>query len=152
MRTRFAAGRSGSGGGVVPFARGIHHQMGIEMARAGIPFDVSLGDARRPLASPVIQARVSPAPLEGGKGWQGRWIADCPGCSGAEYVDLETLLFMCCSCWNVGVEHNWLTVRVPGDIQTIEAELVKRPGRNRHWNPGETMVELRHENREHGVS
>ena len=76
----------------------------------------------------------------------GRWIADCE-CRGAEFVDPEWPVFVCCSC-GAGPR----PVAFPGDRHQIESELMKRPVRpNRNWNPGETVADLRRENKERGI-
>ncbi len=101
-------------------------------------------------ADVYLEAEVNAHDLAGRHGWQGRWIVNCP-CGGAEYVDLENQVFMCCSCWNRDRNHQWVKVRMPRFREQIESELVKRPGRNRFWKPGETLKQLRAENAKHGV-
>lgn len=102
---------------------------------------VSLGRSRDALTDAPVPAEVN----------AGRWIARCE-CGGAEYVDLTTLLFMCCSCWNAGHGHQWRTVELPPDPPAVEAALVARPdARNRNWRRPETVDDLLAENATHGV-
>ncbi len=142
IETRFA----GHGIGVREFVGGQLRQH-LQATREII----ALGDPATPLDTHVL-ARVNAAPLGGRLGVQGRWIADCPSCSGAEYVDFRNPIFMCCSCWNKDFGHQWLRVKVPKIKADIEAELLKRPAGNRHWEPNETLADLRRQNKEHGVT
>lgn len=84
----------------------------------------------------------------------GRWLAVCPTCQGAEYVNLDNPLFFCCECRNQAVDHQPIPVTVP-DTKTrsqIETYLGARPApANRNWLPGETVKDLRAENRTHGI-
>lgn len=97
----------------------------------------------------------------------GRWIADCPYCGGAEYVDPDEPIFFCCSC---GMELNSgeaRPVEFPADREEIEDLLVLRPldesrggnifakalmsipdypGLGRSWLPGETVEDLETQN------
>jgi hypothetical protein len=80
----------------------------------------------------------------------GRWVADCPcGCGGAELVEPDQP-FMCASCWNRGGA--WLPVAWPAERAQIERTLVERSdARTRNWHPRESVADLRHENRSHGL-
>lgn len=83
----------------------------------------------------------------------GRWIVECPDCHDAQFVwpDDEHPLFMCVTCFNATVEGLWRRVAVPEQRAAIEALLLKRPLPTvRHWRAGETIDELRAENRAHG--
>ena len=83
----------------------------------------------------------------------GRWIADCPFCSGAEMVHTENLVFFCCECRNRSVGGDFVRVVMPGDAARIEELLVARPAPgNMNWSPGETLADLRADNRAHGVA
>jgi hypothetical protein len=77
----------------------------------------------------------------------GRWLAKCE-CGGAEAVWDEGL-FMCQSCWNSAYKHNFRPVVFPEQRQEIEAILELRPLLNRNWLLGETVAQLRKENKEH---
>jgi len=82
---------------------------------------------------------------------EGRWVADCPqrDCAGAELVDPEWPLFVCCSGCGCGPH----CVIFPKDREKIEAALVKRQvPRTRNWLPGETVSDLQRENKAHEVS
>lgn len=85
-----------------------------------------------------------------------RWIAECPfeGCHGAEYVSTAGQPFFCCECRNAAVAHVPILVDLPGEKVRgqVEAYLVARPvPAARNWRPGETVAQLRDENREHGI-
>jgi len=77
---------------------------------------------------------------------EGRWIADCPDCSGAELVMLGEPFV--CKSKNHGVRYD---VEWPTDKDEIEAALAVRKTVNRHWSPGESVEDLQRENREHGI-
>lgn len=74
----------------------------------------------------------------------GRWLADCSLCPGAELVEPGERM-LCGSCGAVS------TVKWPSEADTIESVLVERPVTNRFWFPGETVADLRRENIEHGL-
>lgn len=78
----------------------------------------------------------------------GRWIADCPFCSGAELVEPgET--FYCFSC---GMEMNSghpLSIDLPSNRDEIESVLNKRPQQHRNWR-GESIELLRVQNAANG--
>lgn len=85
-----------------------------------------------------------------------RWLARCPNtvCGGAERVNFETGLFFCCECRNAHVGHDYLRVTFPSQKQRdqIEAMLLQRADwRVRAWRPGETIADLKAQNREHGI-
>lgn len=95
----------------------------------------------------------------------GAWIADCPTCGGAEYVDPEFPFFFCDGCKNI-ISPLGAAVPVvfPANRQQIESELLQRKiilrggrgqvaiarqafpavlGASRSWVPGETVEMLR---------
>lgn len=83
----------------------------------------------------------------------GRWIVECPDCHDAQYVwpDDEQPLFMCVTCFNGAGDGLWRRVALPQDRSAIEELLLKRPvPGTRHWRDGETVEDLRAENRAHG--
>lgn len=85
-------------------------------------------------------------------GLTARWIAQCPDCSGAEYVWLEAPRFYCVSCRNVRIGGRWRPVALPDDRDEIEAALLARPDpHTRHWMPPETVADLLAENTRQGV-
>jgi hypothetical protein len=95
-------------------------------------------------AGPKVNARVN----------RGRWLADCPFCTGAELVLGDDAVFMCLSCGNQESGGKFLLVKFPtsGDVPEIEAALMKRPERFRNWTPGlESLDDLIAENRAHGI-
>ena len=77
----------------------------------------------------------------------GRWIVKCE-CGGAEEA-WEEKLFFCFSCLNNGHGHKLRPVEFPEQRAEIEALLARRPLMNRNWNPGETVKDLKRENKEH---
>lgn len=80
----------------------------------------------------------------------GRWLAFCPvpDCNSAEYVQYDWPVFVCSASCGEGP----LTVIFPRQREQIEAELLKRSTpRTRNWRKGETVANLRRENREHGL-
>lgn len=106
----------------------------------------STGDRTPPLntvvASPTAIAEV----------YQGRWLARCPfaDCSGAEYVSFENPVFFCHECRNASVAHAFVQVHVPSEKgrSQIEAYLLARSERHqRNWLKGETLADLREQNR-----
>lgn len=87
----------------------------------------------------------------------GRWIVDCPDpdCGGAELVSPEERVFFCCECRNRRARHALLPVVFPkpGVRADIETYLRARPNEaNQNWKPGETVVQLRDENRAEGIT
>ena len=101
------------------------------------------GNASALLApDPVVQAEVN----------QGRWLARCSFCSGAELIDPQDLRFYCLSCDMEAAGRRWLPVKLPVQRAAIEAALLKRPKEeHRNWRPGETVADLRRENAANGV-
>lgn len=96
------------------------------------------GDARAPL----LDARVN----------HGRWIVDCPWCSGATILIDEDPRFFCCDCCNTGADHRYLPVRVRPDREVVERLLMRRPRmENRNCRPDETPDDLMRENTAHGI-
>ena len=79
----------------------------------------------------------------------GRWIINCPYCSGAEMADPDDKKFYCLSCYNQG--KGYLKVKFPFNKDKIEAELLKRPVENQHYLPGEKLSVIKQENKERGI-
>jgi hypothetical protein len=99
-----------------------------------------------------VEAEVEAGFFAGALGWQGRWLARCPteDCSGAQVVTAKEPFFLCLDCFNRDNEGQWFKVRFPRSKARIEAVLLKRPPKNRNYRPGETLEQLRAENRAHG--
>jgi hypothetical protein len=99
----------------------------------------------------------------------GRWIADCE-CGGAEYVDPEEPLFFCASCLNAQYGGAARPVVFPSNTERREIEKLIEdrpvvtgpgkdeieksfrakpvvPGLSRSWNPGETISDLKLQNK-----
>lgn len=83
---------------------------------------------------------------------EGRWLVDCPTCSGAQLASRTDRRFMCNECANFEVAGQWRRVIWPRDVAAIEKALELRFHRNAHWRPGETVADLVAENVEQGVS
>jgi hypothetical protein len=75
----------------------------------------------------------------------GRWIAGCPACNGAEYVEPREIM-TCSSCLASYV------VDFPPQFQAIDTLLGKREDETtRNWTQGETVADIARENRDHGI-
>lgn len=84
----------------------------------------------------------------------GRWIMDCPYCSGAEMVDPDDKRFFCLHCFMEENLNKPRPVTFPPKPQrlAIERVLLLRPLKiNRNWFPGETIAELKQENIDNGL-
>ena len=100
---------------------------------------------------PPLEHVANEMPLEA-RVDHGRWIVDCPDCSGAEYVWDDVLLMQCCSCWNQGVGRKWRRVSITPQRPQIESILKARPQtENRNWRSDESLTKLRGENRARGL-
>jgi hypothetical protein len=88
----------------------------------------------------------------------GNWIADCPFCPSAQLISFNDPRFLCASgecCVNAAVKGAYVPVVVPtpSNRAAIEEALLKRPVMaSRNWRPGETVPQLRAENKEHGIT
>lgn len=81
-----------------------------------------------------------------------RWLARCPFCPGAALISTREKLFWCAECRMKANAGRPMEVILPTFYQDVEALLLARPDAgNRHWNVGETVDDLAHENREHGI-
>ena len=84
----------------------------------------------------------------------GRWIADCPYCTGAEMVDPNDPVFYClnynCDRPNGNAP---LPVQFPIGRVGLENALLRRPRmQNRNWFPYETLADLLAENAANGIN
>lgn len=108
-------------------------------------------DAKRKLERQQIQGlEVYEGELLEARIEHSRFIVDCPNCNGAEFM-FEDKLFLCSQCKNSNVNGKARKVKLPKERGEIEAILVERPIKNRHWSPGETSEDLIAENLEMGV-
>jgi hypothetical protein len=92
---------------------------------------------------------------------QGRWIADCPFCGGAERLWDGTVqrrkpapfpFGLAGGLLHCGYTGSSCPVEFPGDKDTIESILGRRPDElTRNWLLDETVEDLLFENLEHGV-
>lgn len=81
-----------------------------------------------------------------------KWIAECPWCHNAEFIWLESPMFMCQNCWNGVANHQWIKIILPSNLEKIHEILIKRPvPATRNWFVGETHEDLYYENLEHGL-
>ena len=94
----------------------------------------------RILNLPVLDAKPLEARIE-----YARYIVDCPNCNSAEYA-FEDKLFFCSQCLNSDIQGKARKVKMPKDGKQIEDILGKRPIKNRHWFPNETLADLEKEN------
>lgn len=78
----------------------------------------------------------------------GAWLVRCPECRGAEYA-WEEGYFLCCSCKNSYLGHNYRRLVFPAERKAIEWLLILRPLNNRNWNWTESVDDLERENEEH---
>lgn len=81
----------------------------------------------------------------------GRWVVSCPFCPGAQFACRGDPRFFCVDCLHVGTSAEGRFVRVlwPSHPEGIEETLAPRPASNRHWEPGESLEDLRAENVQH---
>lgn len=83
----------------------------------------------------------------------GRFIANCPFCSGAEKVYPDDPIFFCAHCLMQKVEGQYIKVIFPDAkrMAQIEEILSKRMPQNQNWHPGESLAQLKRENKLMGV-
>jgi len=81
----------------------------------------------------------------------GRWIVKCPWCSGAELADKDDRRFFCLSCFNKAINGKFIKVEFPNKAIDIETILKVRPAKNQNWTPGETIAQLKNENKGAGL-
>lgn len=92
----------------------------------------------RAVASYLRHLQIRPHPEQGkvlAYVSQGRWVADCRDCEGAEMV-IESKPMICGSCGAVR------QVAWPDEGSELEAVLERRHPRNQNWRPGETVSDL----------
>lgn len=80
----------------------------------------------------------------------GRWIAECPDCHGAQLACRTDHRFLCNECGNIVVGNKWRRVVWPLEADAIEAALSRRLRANQNWYPWETIEDLLAENAAHG--
>lgn len=87
----------------------------------------------------------------------GVWVA-LDGCGtregvhGGGVVWLDRPMVWCPLCRNKVAGWRWRPVVLPAEREAIEAALLARPDvATRNWHPGETVDDLRRENRDHGL-
>ena len=83
---------------------------------------------------------------------EGRWIAECPDCRGAQLASHHDPRFMCVECANVANGGAWRPLTWPQDRPAIEQVLDGRQPVNQNWAPGETVADLAAANTAHRVS
>ena len=132
---------------------------------AGIKNTIDTGDtyfreiAKEPIAGSrsakekLQRARIIALPIYDGKPLEARidhsrWIVDCPNCNSAEFA-FEDGLFFCSLCKNSDTQGKARKVKMPKQRKQIEDIMNKRPIKNRHWYPDETVEDLGKENKLH---
>lgn len=105
---------------------------------AGTPLDEAIAAPMGP-SSIAVEAQIS----------HKRWVVACPspGCYGAQLTAPDDRRFMCVECGNAAVGRKWRPVIWPEEHAQIGAILDERPADVAHWSPGETLDDLRAENR-----
>lgn len=99
---------------------------------AEIPFDAAAATGGEPI---VVFAN------------EGRWVAQCSDCNGAQLASRTDPRFMCVECANVLNHGAFRPLLWPRNVAAIEKLLEQRPlRRNRNWRPGETVKDLKAEN------
>ena len=63
----------------------------------------------------------------------GRWLVDCPGCGGAELVDVTEPVFLCLSCGNEFSGGQVVRVAFPAKWSDIEASIENLPEARQNW-------------------
>lgn len=102
-------------------------------------------------AVPAFPKQPDPATTVAARVNHGRWLWDCPLCGGAQVCTPADPRAFCVECWNGGSDR-WWPVLFPEERADIELVLDARPlEQNRNWSPGETVMDLRRENVEHGL-
>lgn len=82
----------------------------------------------------------------------GRWVVECPDCCGAQFACPDDPRFMCNNCANAMNDGMWRPVLWIKDRAKIEVLLKPRPVENQNWRPGETLADLKAENKQFGVA
>lgn len=105
-------------------------------------FDPRPPDKRRK-DNPVVKVRIN----------HGRWLADCPYCTGAQLADPLDHRFFCVDCLMEQGNGRWCEVEWPVAItaNTIEAALAGRPTSAKNWEHWESVSFLLSENVMHGT-
>ncbi len=67
----------------------------------------------------------------------GRWVARCPVCGGAEYIDPDDPVFFCLSCGNAAIGGRLRKVKMPRHWRLAERAALSRPIPGRHFAGGE---------------
>jgi hypothetical protein len=83
---------------------------------------------------------------------QGRWIAECPDCAGAQLASPLDLRFMCVCCANFTIQGMWWPIVWPTNRSAIEAALVGRRPENQNWAWGESIADLVVANKQNGIA
>lgn len=152
--------------GKIITALDIARRDGKQNVRDWVKF-MSLNLAQRgKLASPWL-GKISGKPVAARIDF-GRWIADCPYCGGAEYIDPDDPFIFCLSCNMVDNKGAALPVIIPPDRDIIESLVLARPvhnknlgnaiqnallakpvigGLSRSWNAQESVEDLRNQNK-----
>jgi hypothetical protein len=87
---------------------------------------------------------------------EARWVADCPDkrCNAAQVVSPADPRFLCAVCGNLANRRRWYRIAFPSANarRQIEGLIGQRPRLETvNWVPGESVADLKRQNREHGV-
>ncbi len=127
-------GRRHFGASLAELAKSGHIAKRAQRAGHQVPAMTVISDA------PALKARI----------YSNQWIVDCPDCKNAEFAFTGEHLFMCSECFNGAVGGGYRRVEFPKNLAAIEMVLKARPvPKTRNWDPGETVTDLKRENREH---
>lgn len=89
--------------------------------------------------TPAVEVRVN----------HGVWQTVCPFCGSAQHASAADRVFYCAACCNHDTGNHTVPVKWPRDPDAIEQQLAERPlPRQRNWEPGETLRDLRREDEE----
>lgn len=81
----------------------------------------------------------------------GCWVVlcDAPDCHGAEAVTMNDPIFFCFSCFNVSNGYHVRPVEFPEAdfVAELTTELMKRKPEHMHWVPGETVEDIKEQNK-----
>jgi protein-arginine kinase activator protein McsA len=79
----------------------------------------------------------------------GVWQTGCPFCGSAQHAAETVRLFYCAVCMNHDVGNRTVPAKWPRNAAAVEEQLGRRPfPRQRNWEPGETIRDLKREDEE----
>ena len=81
---------------------------------------------------------------------EGLWFASCPDCKTPVIVDNQEPSFFCTTCLNAGNDGHPYAVDFRGKAEVEELFARRKDPRTRNWLPGETIEDLKREQRTRG--